>query len=209
MEPEMDVVESLIRSAGRRVEPPEDAYRQVFVAAHNAFRAKTARRRNRVGMLWAGAAAAVVIGVALVMRWTSPFAPPGELARMARIAGDVEVATGDAWRPILETQAKLVAGTRIRTRANGRAAIALAAGGSLRIAPDTEIVLDAPRRFYLQRGTAYLDSGPRPARAGIEVVTPAGTARELGTQFELHVAGAGYRCVCARARLSSTTAATR
>ena len=43
---------------------------------------------------------------------------------------------------------------------------ALAAGESLRIAPDTEIVLDAPRRLYLQHGTAYLDSGTRPARAG-------------------------------------------
>ena len=54
-------------------------------------------------------------------------------------------------------------------------------------------MLDAPGRLYLQRGTAYVDSGPRPARAGIEVVTPAGTARDLGTQFELQVAGTALR----------------
>ena len=193
MQPEMDVVASLIRSAGRRVEPPQDAYRQVFVAAHAAFRAKAARQRNRVLMLWAGAAATVVLGAALAMRWTSPFAPPAELARVARTIGAVEIAEGDNWRPVLDAQAKLAAGTRIRTRADGRAAIALAAGESLRMAPDTEVVLDAPGRLYLQRGTAYLDGGPQPARAGIEVVTPAGTARELGTQFELRVAGTGLR----------------
>jgi ferric-dicitrate binding protein FerR (iron transport regulator) len=193
MESELDIVESLIRSAGRRVEPPQDAYRRVFAAAHTAFRAQAARRRDRARMLWAGAAAAVVLGVALVMRWAPPLAQPVELARVARIVGAVEVATGDGWQPLLEAQANLAAGTRIRTRTDGRAAIELAAGVSLRLAPDSEAVLDAPGRLYLQRGTAYLDSGPRPARRGIEVVTPAGTARELGTQFELHVAGVGLR----------------
>ena len=54
-------------------------------------------------------------------------------------------------------------------------------------------MFDAPGRLYLQRGTVYLDSGPRPAKAGIEIVTPAGTAREVGTQFELQVAGTALR----------------
>jgi ferric-dicitrate binding protein FerR (iron transport regulator) len=193
MQPEMDVVATLIRSAGRRVEPPQEAYRQVFVAAHTAFRAKAARQRNRALMLWAGAAAAIVLGVVLAMRWTSPLAPPAELAQVARVAGAAEFAAGDGWRPLPGAGARLAAGTRIRTRSDGRAAIVLAAGESLRMAPDTEVVLDAPGRLYLQRGTAYLDGGTRPARAGIEVVTPAGTARELGTQFELHVAGTGLR----------------
>ena len=41
-----DLVESLIRTAGRRTEPPDDAYVRVLGAAA-AFREKTARRRER------------------------------------------------------------------------------------------------------------------------------------------------------------------
>jgi ferric-dicitrate binding protein FerR (iron transport regulator) len=165
----------------------------VYVAAHETFRLKTARRRERIWGLWAGAAAGLVIAVALAYRWVLPVVQPHELGRIARIAGEVEVATGDRWRPAVEGRERLAAGARIRARADGRAAITLAAGESLRIAPDSEVMFDAPGRLYLQRGTVYVDSGPRPARAGIEIVTPAGTARDLGTQFELHIAGAALR----------------
>ncbi len=47
MKREMDIVESLIRSAGRRVDPPDDAYRQVLASATDAFRRKSARQRQR------------------------------------------------------------------------------------------------------------------------------------------------------------------
>ncbi|MGH8244300.1 MAG: FecR domain-containing protein [Steroidobacteraceae bacterium] len=193
MEQETDLVESLIRSAGRRVEPPEDARQQVFLASHAAFREKTARRRERLWMLWAGAAAALVLAVALMLRWTPPVGQQTELARIARIAGDVEVATGDAWRPVAEARQRLTAGVKLRTLADGRAALTLAGGESLRIAADTELMLDAPGRLYLQDGTIYIDSGARPAAGRVEIVTPAGTARDLGTQFELQVEGAALR----------------
>src|SRR5262245_4077096 len=105
MESEADIVESLIRSAGRRVEPPEDAYGHVFTVAHEAYRRKTARHRERIRYLWAGAAAVLVFAVALMMRWTPPVAQQAELARVARAAGEVEVATGDVWRPLAEARA--------------------------------------------------------------------------------------------------------
>jgi ferric-dicitrate binding protein FerR (iron transport regulator) len=44
----------------------------------------------------------------------------------------------------------------------------------------------------VQGGTIYVDSGSR-AGSHVEVVTPAGTARDVGTQFELAVAGAALR----------------
>ena len=47
MEPEADVVESLIRGAGRRTEPPADAYRQVYTVVHDAFRRKTGAAGDR------------------------------------------------------------------------------------------------------------------------------------------------------------------
>jgi hypothetical protein len=193
MESEKDIVASLIRASGRRVAPPEEAYRQVFVAAHAAFREKTARRRERLWGLWAGAAAVLVLAVALMFQWTPPVARQGELARVVRMAGEVEVATGDVWRPLAQARSRLTAGIRVRTPADGRAALALAGGESLRLAAGTEVMLDAPGRLYLQHGTIYLDSGERPAAARVEIVTPAGTARDVGTQFELHVDGVALR----------------
>ncbi len=54
-------------------------------------------------------------------------------------------------------------------------------------------MLDAPGRLYVRQGTIYVDSGADPVASRLEVVTPAGTARDVGTQFELQVAGAALR----------------
>lgn len=192
MQHETDLVESLLRSAGRRIEPPDGSHEQVFAAAHAAFRSKSSRRRGHRRLLWASAAA-LVVGIALVLRFTLPDAPGGRLARVARISGVVQVATGDAWHDLAESRAPLVAGVRIRTLGDGRAAFVLAGGESLRLASGTTVMFDAPGRLYLQTGTLYVDSGARPATARLEVVTPAGTARDIGTQFELQVVGSTLR----------------
>jgi ferric-dicitrate binding protein FerR (iron transport regulator) len=193
MNPQSDIVESLIRGAGRRIEPPEDACRQVFAAAQAAFRAKAAERRDRRRMLWAGAAAAAALVVAVSLRWELPIAASGELARVARVTGQVEVANGSDWRPVEGTGLPLLAGARIRTLTGGLAAIELEGGSSLRIAPETAVMLDAPGRLYLESGTVYVDSGARPSKSGIEIVTAMGTARDVGTQFELRFARSALR----------------
>ncbi|HWN06835.1 MAG TPA: FecR family protein [Steroidobacteraceae bacterium] len=192
MKPDTDIVEMLIRSAGRRAEPPADAHGQVFAAAHASFRAKIQGRR-RAWILRASAAAALVVAVALVVRWAPPGVPQGKIAQVSRIVGEVELATADGWQPLTEPRSRLAAGSRVRTQAAGRVALTLGGGESLRLAARTEVMLDAPGRLYVQAGTIYVDSGERPSAARIEVVTPAGTARDVGTQFELHVEGAALR----------------
>ncbi len=193
MQNESDLVESLIRKAGRRAEPPEDAYRQVLAAATTAFRDKAGRRRDRVWGLWASAAAVAVFAIALMFRWTPPSAQRAELGRVVRVIGSAEQATGDAWQALGETLTPLTAGAKLRTLAGSRVALALDGGGSLRLDSGTEITLDSPARFYVREGTVYVDSGAHPGSSRLEIVTPAGTARDLGTQFELHVAGTALR----------------
>jgi hypothetical protein len=193
MDKDADIVELLIRSAGRRAEPPGDAYRQVLAAATAAFHAQAARRLQRRWALGAGIAASLVLAAALLAHWLAPVANGGALATVARTAGGVEQLAGEAWQPLEAGRASLGTGRRLRTRADGRVALALAGGESLRLAGNTEIMLDAPGRIYVARGTVYVDSGDARAAARIEVVTPAGTARDLGTQFELLVAGAALR----------------
>ena len=191
MNPDTDIVETLLLRAGRRIDPPRDAYHQVLAAASAAFRRKAARQRQRRWIAMA-AAASLVVGIALAVQWFAP-SGRGELATIERSVGGVELAHGEEWKLVGESPASLASGRRLRTRSDGRVALTLAGGASLRLAGDTEVVLDDPRRLFVQHGTIYVDSGARPGEARIEVVTPAGTARELGTQFELQVASARLR----------------
>lgn len=195
MESEPDIVASLIRSAGRRVEPPEEAYRQVLAAATGAYRVKVTRRRQRLWGLWASAAAVAVLGLAVVIQWARPTTERGELARVVRVIGSAEQAHDGDWRTLDEAQGRgsLGTGARVRTQAGGRAAIALSGGGSLRIASGTEVTLIAPGRLFVSRGTVYVDSGVIPGVRRVEIDTPAGTARDIGTQFELQVEGTALR----------------
>ena len=106
--------------------------------------------------------------------------------------GSVEQATGDVWSPLGEATVAFTRGTKIRTLAGGMAGLTLEGGTSLRLAADTEIMLDTPPQLYLQRGTIYLDHAGS-VGTGYQIETPAGTARDVGTQFELKVAGKALR----------------
>ena len=198
IEKETDLVESLIQRAGRRIEPPEEAYRQVHAAAFAAFREKTSRRRDRVWLVSAGAAAVLVLAVTLMMRWTPPAAQQGELARAERLVGGVEVATGDVWRPLAEARVRLSAGMKIRTLEDGRGAFTLAGGESLRLNSGTEVMLDGPGRIYFQRGTIYVDSG-RAAGSAARRSRDAG-GHGARPRHAIRAAGRGRGAAAARAR---------
>lgn len=187
-----DLVESLIRAAGRRAEPPDDACRQVLAAATAKFHEKTARRRERSWVVWAGAAAALTLAVGLVFQWTPPGAGSDEMAQVERVIGAVERATDGPWQPVGEMAAPFTKGTKVRTLAGDGVGLLLADGASLRLAAGTEITLEAPGRLYLREGTIYVDHR-NGAGTGYRIETPAGIARDLGTQFELAVAGSRLR----------------
>lgn len=181
-----DLVETLIRTAGRRAEPPADAYRAVLAAAEATWHRKVKRRRYwRTG---AGIAATLVLlatGLAL-LRPIYRAMTATEVALVERLGGDVEarLAGADAWWPLTDASSGLRAGTRLRTGPTGRADLRLEGDVSLRIATLTEIELRAPDAVRLRRGAVYADTGPRNSR-GIGIDTPMGVARDLGTQFEV------------------------
>jgi ferric-dicitrate binding protein FerR (iron transport regulator) len=191
MKQETDLVEMLLRKAGRRVEPPEAAYQDVLAAASAAFHRKAGQRRQR-RWLAAAAAASIAVAIGLAVQWQAP-GSRRDVAAIERVVGGVELAHGDGWKPLDERGGSLGTGRRLRTRADGRVALALAGIGSLRLAGDTEVLLDGERRLFVQRGTIYVDSGAQTGGGRVEIVTPGGTARDVGTQFELQVAGARLR----------------
>jgi ferric-dicitrate binding protein FerR (iron transport regulator) len=189
---EPDAVAALIRAAGRRVDPPETAYREVFGAAYAAFRAKATGRGRRRVWGWAAAASVLVAAILVMMRWDPVSMQRPLLASVDRVGGSGELATADGWRPLAEAHARITRETRLRTLPGGRAALIFDGGDSLRLAAETELQFDGPRSYHLERGTVYLDVRAS-LGAGVRITTPAGTVRDLGTQFELHVVDGSLR----------------
>jgi ferric-dicitrate binding protein FerR (iron transport regulator) len=109
--------------------------------------------------------------------------------------GDVRERSGwlAGWRTMKNGDV-VVAGRTLETSADGRTAIALAGGMSLRIDRGTRIAFVDPSRLRLERGALYLDSGAGSSRtAQLLVETPAGSVRHVGTQYEVRLLDAGVQ----------------
>ena len=185
------MVAALIQAAGRRTEPPADAYRQVLDAAMTTLRQKTARRRERNWLI--GAVAAGVAGVStmlLLQHQTGTLQP--RVATVVRTFGAVEFRTADRWKPLAESRSSISAGTELRTLAGGGAALSLGRGVSLRLASATEVQFDGLQDIRLQNGMLYLDNRAS-LGTGFRIGTSLGTVRDVGTQFEVRVTDGSLR----------------
>ncbi|MBS1201376.1 MAG: hypothetical protein H6R27_2054 [Proteobacteria bacterium] len=184
-----DLVEALICAGGRRVDPPAEAYQAVFAAAHATWRDKVDRRRRRwVSVRLAAAAALGLLAVSLFQSpwWQAPAAL--EVAHIDRIEGLVErrAAGVSGWAALAAADDDVLAGgSRLRTGAASGAGLLYPGQVSLRLGSDSEIELTDLRRVTLRHGTVYVQTGH--ARSSpLEVNTPYGTVRHVGTQYELH-----------------------
>jgi ferric-dicitrate binding protein FerR (iron transport regulator) len=186
-----DMVATLIQAAGRRTEPPEDAYRQVLDAAMTTLRGKTARRRQRTWLIGAAAAGLAAVSVMLLLQRGDVSLQP-RVATVIRTIGAVELRSKDRWQPLVESGGVLVAGTGLRTLAGGGAVIELGDGTSLRLAATTDVQFDGPHHLLLRDGMLYLDHHGS-VGTGFRIGTPLGTVSDVGTQFELRVAGSQLR----------------
>ena len=198
-----DLVETLIRTAGRRTEPPADAYRTVLAAAEATWQRKVKRRRYwRAGAGIAATFVLVAVATAL-LRSTNPESTTPEVARVDRLGGIVEarLAGAEDWVPLTDVGNRLRAGTWLRTGPSGRANLRLDGGVSLRIATLTEIELRAQDAVRLRRGAVYADTGSGNSR-GIGIDTPMGVARDLGTRFEVRYANDVLRLRVREGRVS-------
>lgn len=106
---------------------------------------------------------------------------------MRTVAGPVFLITTDGRRRSIATGARIGPGERVETSNNGRAAFVLTGGVSVRLDQGTAIVLDGDSEVTLERGAAYVDSGGGPGAAALEINTPFGSVRHVGTQFEVRL----------------------
>jgi ferric-dicitrate binding protein FerR (iron transport regulator) len=189
-----DAVAQLIRAAGRRAEPPAEAYERTLAAAMATWDTLQSRRRRRV-IVTLAASVALAVGVAFLLLTYLPQGTAPIAGRTDRIVGTVDL-RGDAqsdWSTLNGELATLPVGSEIRTRAGSRAGILLNAGISLRLAEATEVALESESRVRVIAGKVYVDTGGAGPGKGIEVVTEAGTAVDVGTQFEVSYRDGEYR----------------
>jgi len=191
----LDPVAELVRAGGRRANPPAETYRTVLAAAEATWRRKLARRRRwRVNLALAAAAALGLVAVGLhQMPWWSA-ARKVEVARIDRIEGQVERrAPGSGrWTTLSPQDPAVAGGSRLRTGLDSGVGLLLGDGLSLRVAAESEIELTDERRVMLRHGTVYVQSAPDGVNH-LDVDTAYGMVRHLGTQYELHTTAVELR----------------
>ena len=190
-----DAVATLIRGAGRREAPPEQASRQALAAMTQAWRAKVRRRQLRLGSALAAGVAALGLSAAIGLRSIVPPPPPfAPVASVERVIGAVQVrASGNEdWHSLQESDEPLVEGTALRTLPKSAAAVRIR-DISVRIADGAELVIESTGRLHLLQGKVYIDTGGHGPAPGILVRTRIASVTDVGTQFEVRYDGSDFR----------------
>ena len=185
----------VLRASGGRANPSDDVARAIRHAPPHTRRATVDRqKRKRAQRVWLAAAASIAVAAVALFVGRSFIHTPGELmADVSRSVGVVQVREGDSgdWQGATAAQ-QLRVGETVHTGADGRVALALHDGVSLRLDHDTSVALVSPERGDVMSGAVYVDSGVAgPSAARLLVGTPAGLVRHLGTQYEARILNGG------------------
>jgi ferric-dicitrate binding protein FerR (iron transport regulator) len=85
-------------------------------------------------------------------------------------------------------------GETLMTGSDGRVALQLRDGVSLRLDYDTRVTFVGPGRVDVKSGAVYVDAGTTPTVSDhLRVGTPAGVVQHVGTQYEARIVAAGTR----------------
>ncbi len=179
-----DDVAPLLHLAGRRPRLPEDEVAPLRAQAHEVFRRQARRTAMKRRAGWTAAAGLAAAGLLLVI---GPISRLLSRPSSSEAIATFELRTGEVTVSNADGQA-LIAGAVIETGDNGRVALRLPAGSSVRIDGGSTVRIDSLRTLTLQRGAIYADSGTAatPGR-GIEIATGFGSIRDVGTQFEVRL----------------------
>ena len=188
-------IDRLMRLAGRRDEASAVARARARAVTHDAWR-ETLERRSRRRWTWFAlplAAAATVIFAVVLSRPADDrgAAADVEVATLLRGSLSVDGRSSGADRAGV-TGETLRSGAVIRT-ANGQfATLALAGGGELRLNGGTTVRFSGDRRFEIEAGHLFVDSG-HTSGSTLAIDTPGGTIRDVGTRFDVRVTGRDLR----------------
>jgi len=181
-----DTISSLLQQAGSRPEPPGHIASQVRDAVEHGWTKTLERRRRSRQRYWLAAAATAAAFSVLIPSLVRhrPVAPEDAGIYLAS-RGAVTVSP-DSDGPAMGGK-PLPAGSHIRTDHDG---LMLLANGrmSVRIGPDSDLILESAKQIRLLRGRLYLDSGPSlEERQPLTVMTSLGSIEHLGTQYQVRM----------------------
>jgi FecR protein len=199
-----EIVRRLLEMAGPRAPIPQEDLDAISDAARAAWRTQVRRRAPahrplRAVLIGLAAALAVAVGLTWWWRSGSDRVPP-TVARVEAVVGPVQLeAEAHGPRPIAKGE-PIPSGAALRSGV-GRASLQMASGATVRLDVETRLRFVSAAALELERGALYVDtgSGPRP-RTAIEVRTPVGTVRDVGTQFAVRVVDSERKAVFVRVR---------
>lgn len=190
-----DFVGRLVRLAEAGTEVPRDGADRVRATVRPLWQ-REVRARSRRRRLWvdlAAAAAAILVAavaaVVLMPRLSRTAVAP--VATVELVHGGVEITPpAGRTRTVADgaDRVDVMAGSLLRTPAEGRTALRLAGGPSVRLDRSTSIRLVSAVEVRLDDGGVYVDSEGA-GGAGVRVGTPVGVVREIGTRFEVRREG--------------------
>lgn len=196
-----DHIGRLLRLAGPREAVPADRLLHVKTAVRAEWRQQTRARSRRIAVGWSlgavAAAALVLVGVRLVNRDDGRVeSPRHELATIDALNGAVRLLSSSeqAAEPTpFQIGDRIQEGDGVDTTGGGLAALRLVGGASVRVDGGTRLRLLSKDTLALDTGRIYVDSGDRRGARSLEVRTPVGVARDIGTRFEVRLTGSVLR----------------
>jgi ferric-dicitrate binding protein FerR (iron transport regulator) len=174
-------MQSLFAHVRPRDLPPAADEAEIRRALFAEWDAVTGRRAFLQRAVAAAAAAAILLATFTALLLRTGSAPAAIVASVERVRGDAQIG-GTA----LTIDSDVPSGVRIDTH-SGQVALRLADGGSLRLASQTRVTFASAGHATLDAGTLYFDS--ENGATTVEVRTPLGVVRDMGTQFVARLAG--------------------
>ncbi|HEU4623394.1 MAG TPA: FecR family protein [Steroidobacteraceae bacterium] len=192
IDPDEAGIARVLRAAGGRAQPGEEMKAAVRAAVHAEWRATVARRNRR--RVYLALAASIAMAALAVWIGRAHFVASDEVvANVSRIVGTAQARAGrfGSWHVV---SAPLHVGEALETGADGRVALQLRDGVSLRLDHDTRIAFVEPERVDVLSGAVYVDAGATPRHSEhLRVGTPAGVVQHVGTQYEARIMKDGTR----------------
>jgi hypothetical protein len=205
---EDNAIERVLRAAGGRAQPSAEMKESVRAAVRAQWRETVDRRTQRSRRTWLAAAASVAVAaIGFVAIRGAIEAPGAPVASVSRATGDVKwrASLVSGWKPAAADRS-LYGDNVVLTGRDGRAALALAGGVSLRLDHDTRIAFEDAEHVSVLSGAVYFDSGTEASARPLQISTPAGAVRHAGTQYEVRLLAAGTRLRVREGRVELTPA---
>jgi ferric-dicitrate binding protein FerR (iron transport regulator) len=164
-------------------------------AARAEWRVQISARTRRRTVAWSlGALAAAALLVLAVRFETRPTTdgPPvrSDIATVEQLRGAVHVVPPlgvDGASMVATIGVRLRDGDTVDTTTGGLAAVRLASGATIRVDRGARVTWVSAQVIALEQGAVYVDSGNGSLNSALEVRTALGTARDIGTRFEVRV----------------------